>query len=198
MENPVEEIKAVVHQLTATNSPDIQKAALESYMTSDVAFRHPVCSVNAGPNSRDTMLGIYQWYRVLSPQIEIKVESIMFDSEKDVMILEGVQWFKLFFLPVKPMPARLIIRLTLRKQDGLYYISEQEDFYHPEDFAALLLPPIVPFVKFGLLASGTISGVLARASHLLGWWTPGPNAHEVNGHVEPSEAASEAGLYPDE
>ena len=96
MENPVEEIKAVVQQLTATNSPDIQKAALESYMTSDVAFRHPVCSVNAGPNSRNTMLGIYQyvrlnilmlynsivrmllyrWYRVLSPQIEIKVESI--------------------------------------------------------------------------------------------------------------------------
>jgi hypothetical protein len=96
MENPVKEIKSVVYQLTATNSPDIQKATLESYMTSDVAFRHPVCSVKSGPNSRDTVLGIYQyvqldfistenvfkqipycrWYRVLSPKIDIQVESI--------------------------------------------------------------------------------------------------------------------------
>jgi hypothetical protein len=96
MENPVKEIKSVVYQLTATNSPDIQKAALESYMTSDVAFRHPVCSVKSGPHSRDTVLGIYQyvhldfisienvfmqlsfcrWYRVLSPKIDIQVESI--------------------------------------------------------------------------------------------------------------------------
>lgn len=60
MENPVEDIKSVVQQLTATDSPDIQKAAFESYMTPDVAFRHPVCAVSAGPNSRATVLGIYQ------------------------------------------------------------------------------------------------------------------------------------------
>lgn len=60
MENPAEDIASVVYQFTATDSPDIQKAALESYMTSDVAFRHPVCSVKSAPNSRDTVLGIYQ------------------------------------------------------------------------------------------------------------------------------------------
>lgn len=63
MENPIEDIKSVVQQLTATDSPDIQKAAFESYMTPDVAFRHPVCAVSAGPNSRATVLGIYQCVR---------------------------------------------------------------------------------------------------------------------------------------
>ncbi|KAF8197124.1 hypothetical protein BJ912DRAFT_954843 [Pholiota molesta] len=197
MENPVKEIKSVVYQLTATNSPDVQKAALESYMTSDVAFRHPVCSVNSGPNSRDTVLGIYQWYRILSPKIDIQVESIVFDSDQNVIYLEGVQWFKLFILPFKPAPARLIVRLTLRKQEGLFYISEQEDFYHTDDFAALLLPPIAPFIRLALVIAGILSSIFASLAQLFGLWAPSPGhrAQEVNGHIEPSEAAGEAGLY---
>ena len=60
MNDPAKEIVFVVSQLTATDSPDVQKAALERYMTPDVGFRHPVCYVKPGPNSRDQMLGIYQ------------------------------------------------------------------------------------------------------------------------------------------
>ncbi|KAF8966142.1 hypothetical protein BDZ97DRAFT_1756841 [Flammula alnicola] len=195
MENPPQEINSVVYQLTATDSPDVQKAAIESYMTSDVAFRHPVCSVESGPNSRNAVLGVYQWYRVLSPRIDIKLESIVFDSTQNLLYLEGVQWFKLFFLPITPAPARLIIRLTLRKQDGLYYISQQEDFYHPEDFAALLLPASAPFVRFGLAAGGIISNLLVRGANLFGYWRPSASTEEA---WQPFEAPSEAGLYKDE
>jgi hypothetical protein len=69
MNDPVREISSVIYQLTATDSPDVQKATLEKYMTADVGFRHPVCEVKPGPNSRDKVLGIYQyaltvyWYR---------------------------------------------------------------------------------------------------------------------------------------
>ncbi|PPQ77837.1 hypothetical protein CVT25_015331 [Psilocybe cyanescens] len=192
MEDPTKEITSVVYQLTATDSPDVQKSAIETYMTSDVGFQHPVCSIKPGPNSRDYVLGIYQWYRVLSPHIEIKVESI---GKPCLLYLEGIQWFKLFFLPIKPAPARLIIRLTLRKKDGLYYISQQEDFYHPEDFAALLLPTTAPFVRFGLTVGGVVSNILARGANMLGFWRP---AGELEDPGIASHAPSEAGLYDKE
>ena len=93
MENPEKEIAFVVQQLTA-ESPDIQKAAFEKYIAPNVSFLHPVCAVASGPNSREELLGIYQymvfsfiksctrltgrgrWYRILSPQIDIAVGSI--------------------------------------------------------------------------------------------------------------------------
>jgi hypothetical protein len=60
MEDPAKEISSIVQQLVATDSPNVQKAALETYMTPDVAFRHPFCAVESEPNSRDSLLGIYQ------------------------------------------------------------------------------------------------------------------------------------------
>ncbi|KAF4622633.1 hypothetical protein D9613_009275 [Agrocybe pediades] len=191
MEDPAREITSVVYQLTSTDSPDVQKSAVERYMTSDVGFQHPVCSVKPGPNSREAVLGIYQWYRVLSPHIEAKVESIVFDANLNLLYLEASQKFKLFFLPVKPVPARLIIRLTLRKKNGLYYISQQEDFYHPEDFAALLVPATAPFVRFGLTIGGVASNVLARTASIFGFWAPSVESDEAL----PSYTPSETGLY---
>ena len=83
--------------------------------------------------------------------------------------------------------VRLIIRLTLRKENDLFYIAFQEDFYHTEvssnhviygphlyidlqDFAALLLPLIAPFVKCALGFSGLVSNVLAQGAQILGYW----------------------------
>ncbi len=66
---------------------------------------------------------------------------------------------------------RLLVHLTLRPSDddpNLLVISRHEDFYHPEDFAALLVPPLIPLVR-GLLRVGTLaSNVNARVFSLLG------------------------------
>ncbi|KDR72910.1 hypothetical protein GALMADRAFT_252251 [Galerina marginata CBS 339.88] len=192
MEDPAKEITSVVYQMAATDSPDVQKSVIEQYMTSDVGFRHPVCSVKPGPNSREAVLGIYQWYRVISPKIDIRTESVVFDPKQNILYLESVQWFKLFFLPVNPAPARLISRLTLRKKNGLYYIAEQEDFYHTEDFAALLLPISAPFIRIGLTLGGVVSNLLARTANTFGYWRPSED------QATPSHAPSEAGLYDKE
>ncbi|KAF9005128.1 hypothetical protein BDQ17DRAFT_1390008 [Cyathus striatus] len=188
MQDPKREIASVVQQLTATSSPDVQKAAIERYMTPDVAFRHPVCQVNSGPKSREELLGIYQWYRVLSPHIDIRVESVVFDEEKNLLFLEGVQWFKMFFLPnmIAPSPSHLIIRLTLRKENNLYYIAKQEDFYHTDEFAALLLPPAVPLVRLGLGLATIVSNILARSAQVIGIWRPKgiPKAPESDAGTE--------------
>jgi len=66
MENPREEIRGVILLLTSTPSLDLQKRAVERFMTPDVAFRHPVCAVESGPSSRKTVLGIYQCVFILS------------------------------------------------------------------------------------------------------------------------------------
>jgi hypothetical protein len=60
MQDPASEIAQVVTILTTTVSPDIQKAAVEKFFSSDAGFSHPICAVKRGPNSRDTLLGIYQ------------------------------------------------------------------------------------------------------------------------------------------
>lgn len=60
MEDPAKEIRGVVLQITTASSPDQQKKAIEAYMTPDVGFRHPICAVESAPESRKTVLGIYQ------------------------------------------------------------------------------------------------------------------------------------------
>lgn len=61
MQDPAREITEVVTLLTTAVSPDIQKATVEKFFTSDAGFSHPVCAVKRGPDSRDTLLGIYQF-----------------------------------------------------------------------------------------------------------------------------------------
>ncbi|KAF6756619.1 hypothetical protein DFP72DRAFT_893247 [Ephemerocybe angulata] len=159
MEDPKTDISSVILNLTTTESPDTQQETVLKYMTADVSFEHPVCSVRPGPNSRDKVLKIYQWYRVL-------ISQSVFDRERQVMYVEIVQMFKLFFLPVESSAcevrphAVLVTRLELRKIKSLYYISRQEDFYHTIDFARLVLPPIVPLVWF-LLTFGAIFSIVA-------------------------------------
>ncbi|KAF9039274.1 hypothetical protein BJ165DRAFT_377907 [Panaeolus papilionaceus] len=187
MENPREDIEHVIMQLTSTNSPDLQKAAIEAYMAPHVSFRHPVCCMESSRNSRVELLGVYQWYRVLSPQIKVKVENVVFDRDHHVLYVEIVQWFKLFFLPLRPAPARLLTRIKLQKEAHLYYISEQEDFYHPDDFAALLLPPLAFFVRLFLAFNGLACGFLMIWANLLGYWRTSSLANDPDADPAPSE-----------
>jgi hypothetical protein len=65
MQDPAREIAEVVTILTTAVSPGIQKAAVEKLFASDAGFSHPVCAVKRGLNSRDSVLGIYQWALLL-------------------------------------------------------------------------------------------------------------------------------------
>ncbi|KAK7032415.1 hypothetical protein VNI00_013163 [Paramarasmius palmivorus] len=170
MQNPREELKSVVTLLTTAVSPDVQKATAERYLTPDVGFRHPICSVTPGPGSRDSLLGIYQWYRIMSPKIEARVESVMYDAENDVAFVEVRQKFHIRLSPFNPAWARLIVRLTLREVEGLHYIAFQEDFYHPDDFMSLLIPPIAPIIRLALKGATIGSNINASIGQFLGFW----------------------------
>ncbi|OSX62775.1 hypothetical protein POSPLADRAFT_1033455 [Postia placenta MAD-698-R-SB12] len=200
MENPVEEIEGVVLSITSATNPETQKAAILRYFTPDATFRHPLCTIPssfAAPpagavgsptlphtpsllplSSRDTILRIYQWYRVLSPRLTVRVRKVVYDPARHEMWLDIVQTFHLFFSPLRPAQARLATHIALRESPHpsgdpgrhMYHIAGQEDWYHPEDLMALLVPPLVPIVHF-LLILGTWASVLgAWFGSVLGLW----------------------------
>ncbi|KAF9467618.1 hypothetical protein BDZ94DRAFT_1248556 [Collybia nuda] len=173
MENPLHEIKSVAALVTAAVSPDIQNAAIRKYFTEDAGLRHPLCSVSPGPLSREDVLGVYQWYRVLSPTVDIDITNISYDRKSHTVVLEVTQLFHIRFSPFAPVPSHFIIRLTLRKIDHLFYIAFQEDFYQPDEFLNLLFPPIVPVTRMLLSASGVASTLLAKSAQVLGFWRIG-------------------------
>ncbi|KAG7085602.1 hypothetical protein E1B28_003153 [Marasmius oreades] len=172
MENPQNEIAKVVSLLTTSASPEIQELAAERYVTTDVGFRHPVCRVNPGPGSRDALLGIYQWYRVMSPTIETRVDNVVYDKQNNVIFLEVQQKFHIRLSPFRPTWSKLIVRLSLREINGLHYIAFQEDFYHPDDFLNLLIPPLAPFLRMALTGASLASNAYASVAQGLGYWSP--------------------------
>ena len=112
-------------------------------------------------------------------------------------------------VPIGWMSHSLITHLSLVQKDDLYYISCQEDFYHPEvsnftpavepsgqqriaiqDFLSLLVPPLVPVVYL-LLRTGTIfSNLNASALQLLlGLWMPASN----RGRTTTTDGSSDGG-----
>ncbi|KZV98773.1 hypothetical protein EXIGLDRAFT_763243 [Exidia glandulosa HHB12029] len=92
MEVPFYDIESVVLRCTAAspNNPDSQREAIEKrvnllvavchsltpdrYYTADCEFNHPLATVLSGQSSRDTVLRVYQWYRIMSPTLELTID----------------------------------------------------------------------------------------------------------------------------
>ena len=67
-------------------------------------FRHPLCNAH----DRDSLLGIYRWYRIMSPKHTVKVGSVTFDKEKLEVFLDVTQTFHIRWSPLSPAPARCV------------------------------------------------------------------------------------------
>lgn len=83
--NAAKEIEGVIKALTQGN-PKKQEATLSRYFLQNASFSHPYCHVpsfskglipfSKGLDSRWVLLAIYRWYRILSPHIDIKIDSV--------------------------------------------------------------------------------------------------------------------------
>jgi hypothetical protein len=79
-----QEIASVIDTLTK-GSPQQQEDALNTYFLPNASFIHPFCRVPSFSqgsiplakdlDSRWLILGIYRWYRILSPRIDLTVDS---------------------------------------------------------------------------------------------------------------------------
>ncbi|KAH9933996.1 uncharacterized protein BXZ73DRAFT_46048 [Epithele typhae] len=178
MENPAKEAATVATLVTAAVNPEIQHEAVLKYYAPNINFRHPICAVKSGPNSRAQMLGILQWYRIMSPRISVHVSSVTYNEETKHVYLDVTQTFHMFYSPFAPASTRLIALLKLREErspadpsKSVYVIAEHEDFYHPDDFAALVMPPLIPLVRFALVLATWMSMFSARLFMMFGFWT---------------------------
>jgi hypothetical protein len=76
--SPVAEIPSVVHAL-CTSSPRVQREALETFFLPSASFDHPIVRVEPLTSpvpSRSIILGIYRWYKIISPHVDLRVESV--------------------------------------------------------------------------------------------------------------------------
>lgn len=125
MEHPTRDIVSVIHTLTQA-IPSKQKAAVQKYFTPDASFTHPFCATGSWDvelfghqfTSRWAMLLIYQWYKILSPEIDLEVENVTFNSDKLVLYVDIHQHFKLFLVPSYDANVRLTTVLNLAEGDA--------------------------------------------------------------------------------
>jgi hypothetical protein len=71
----VTEVSHVIRALVQS-TPSVQRATIERYFTADASFTHPFCRTGSFNGSRWLIWCIYRWYKIMSPKIEIDIDSI--------------------------------------------------------------------------------------------------------------------------
>ncbi|ORY63178.1 uncharacterized protein BCR38DRAFT_485944 [Pseudomassariella vexata] len=174
MEHPVHEIGGVIAALCQGTAEE-QEVALKDYYTPDAYFVHPFCRVpsfsgfelpfiGTKVDSRFILKFVYQWYRILSPQIDIKIDSTVFDQRQRLLYLTIRQVFTIWIVPFSLWQAHVKL-VTVLKLDALregpngqlmpgdggnapsngnartkYYIRGQEDLYQVNEFVKFVAP----------------------------------------------------------
>ncbi|KAF4857133.1 hypothetical protein CGCSCA4_v000564 [Colletotrichum siamense] len=196
MEHPVKEIRTVIRDLVQ-GSPKEQYDALFNHFTEDAAFTHPFCHVPSFGNvdipflftinSRWLVLMIYRWYRILSPNIAMNIESAVLDQRANLLYVKMSQDFRLWFVPFYSAPVDFVVvlRLETRNVDDQnrplprsqtdasavgarqrHFIIHQEDHYQVGEWLRFL----VPFFGYWAWHVFTLfSTILCAAGALIGY-----------------------------
>lgn len=190
----VEEIDGIIKTL-CQGTPAAQQRAVETYFLPEVSFVHPICLVHAhnpivlpslfpgfvgGSSrpwtvfcSRDAVAAIYRWYRFMSPNTVVHIDSKAWDARNQVLYVTARQRFTIWFVPFYKANVRLVVELQLRRQRPAapsiqtnneshgrtgggtarhgphkYYIARQEDHYQVDDVLRYILPTFGPILAF--------------------------------------------------
>ncbi|KAJ4375265.1 hypothetical protein N0V83_002351 [Neocucurbitaria cava] len=137
----VKEISGVIHLLTQS-PPSVQRETIETYFTPNASFTHPFCRTGSWPNSRWLVEMIYRWYKIMSPSIDITVQSVAFDERNLILYVQIFQIFRIWVIPFYYAPVKLTSVLTLKhnRGDGKYYIDSQNDLYQVDEFVRFFAP----------------------------------------------------------
>ncbi|KAH0827885.1 hypothetical protein J3R83DRAFT_3513 [Lanmaoa asiatica] len=127
MQDPKKEITNIIRTLCTTRDAKVLEETVMKYFVPDAKFSHPLCRAN----SRNEILGLFQWYRLASPETQVHVPSVMYDAELNVLVIEVKEKLNVWFIPLPSKAGRMIVRLQLRKTNGSHYIMLEEDLTHP-------------------------------------------------------------------
>ncbi|KAL9534032.1 hypothetical protein SMMN14_02858 [Sphaerulina musiva] len=141
MDDPIADIRSVVHRLTQ-GSPKQQKDAIEDYFSTDASFTHPFCRTGSFEGSRWLILQIFQWYKIMSPTILLNVNGVAYDEENLVLYVNISQVFSIWFIPFHRSPVDLttVLQLTRKPGSRKYYIQSQNDLYQVDQFFQFFAP----------------------------------------------------------
>jgi hypothetical protein len=194
----VAEVPTVI-QLLTQSPPSIQQATIARYFTSSASFTHPFCRTGSydlaarlpynglrsilregGPlpllSSRALIGGIYRWYKVLSPEIELGIDSIAFDAEKLIVYVSLHQTFRCLRLPGLSAPVNLVTVLELQQSKGFtsgrpektrYLIKSQNDRYQVDEW--LKFVSIFRIVWALFLLASFVATILCVAGQAVCW-----------------------------
>ncbi|KAF2639954.1 hypothetical protein P280DRAFT_469696 [Massarina eburnea CBS 473.64] len=142
MEDPAKEISGVIHLLTQS-PPSIQRETINTYFTVDAEFTHPFCRTGRWEHSRFLIHAIYRWYKIMSPKIELSINSVAYDEANLLLYVNISQVFSIWIVPFYRAPVTLTSVLKLRRNRGndKYYIASQNDLYQVDEFVKFVMPP---------------------------------------------------------
>lgn len=83
----------------------------------DVSVSVPLLGRSVLPplNSRMLLLAVLRWYRILSPRIDLRLNSVLFDRDAGRLYLDITQRFAFWFVPLAAADVNLVTRLSLVK-----------------------------------------------------------------------------------
>ncbi|KAF8556387.1 hypothetical protein OG21DRAFT_1409237 [Imleria badia] len=164
MQDPKKEISGVIRTLCTTRDANQLQATVEKYFAPDAKLLHPLCKAN----SRNEILGAFQWYRLASPETQIKVLSVMYDNDLNVLVVEVQEKLNVWFVPLPNEGGRMVVRLQLKKINGLHYITLEEDLTHPMDQIGFLASPFLPLTAMCLRLGCLLSNLGACVFRTVG------------------------------
>ncbi|KAG6373708.1 hypothetical protein JVT61DRAFT_6382 [Boletus reticuloceps] len=135
-------------------------------------------------NSRNEILGLFQWYRLASPETQINIRSVMYDNELNVLVVEvedstsGLIPFQAKlageftrFFRFEPLTHR---PLLVRKMNGAFYIEEVEKKYS-----------LITRRLQEVLGGNIIKGILAEGRSPKAYLGTAPTGHPHIGYYVP-------------
>ncbi|KAF2147336.1 uncharacterized protein K452DRAFT_261770 [Aplosporella prunicola CBS 121167] len=161
MEDPQRDIRQVIHLLCQT-PPSVQRDTIERFFTPDATFTHPFCRTGKLPHSRLLIRAVYRWYKIMSPRIDMRINSVAYDPTTLLLYVHISQVFRIWAIPFYAAPVSLVTVLHLaysapdshssavaaaegaalaaREPGGRYYIAAQNDLYQVSEFVRFVWP----------------------------------------------------------
>ncbi|KAL2042474.1 hypothetical protein N7G274_004967 [Stereocaulon virgatum] len=186
MEDPPSEIPHVIHLLTQS-PPSLQRATIEKYFTPNASFTHPFCRTGSFEGSRWLIWCIYRWYKIVSPRIELGVDSVAYDSKNLILYVTINQIFQPFVLPHFLAPhvsLTTVLHLTKPPSTHRYLIRSQNDLYQVNEFVKFF--SLFGVVSVGLFAFQFFVTLFCVLGAVLGWPVSWVEQNVIGGNRERS------------
>jgi hypothetical protein len=114
MEDPKNDIPDIIHLLTQS-PPSLQRRTIDRYFTRDASFTHPFCRTGRWSNSRLLVAAVYRWYKIMSPRIDLRVNSVAYDETNLILYVNISQVFRIWIVPFYSAPVNLTTVIHLQR-----------------------------------------------------------------------------------